>query len=348
MAINIEELCLAVQRNCDISDAQYARNYTLCTYLLKMREYFRWEKGYAFHDTLPRDQLGLWLDAREALWLKLETDDFLPVLCSDAPHDPFNAKAINGELLARGLVYGGGYGLYGKPLFFLGRLLKHEQRQGHDILLSSVELARDLSAPPAMKQGNTIYVRRESVQRMLWEQIEEWNWKQPQNAMGRFMAAHDYDAQPVDALDRMTDDTVNIMILHELGEARAEALLGEEWEQMLLALTGSPAERIVRALRDHLADTLVTLPELIEVQADIAIHAYFSHFDAVRKELYPALMTAYQDGGRERLNWGGLRDIVQLGSVHWLGTCRRMLDVFHAGGIEAVKQLTDSNDAIIC
>ena len=32
----------AVQRNCHIADARHAREMTLCTYLLEMREFFRW------------------------------------------------------------------------------------------------------------------------------------------------------------------------------------------------------------------------------------------------------------------------------------------------------------------
>ena len=49
----IEEVVRRVQRNCDISDANHGGNFTMCTYLMKMREYFRWEKGLAFTDRLP-------------------------------------------------------------------------------------------------------------------------------------------------------------------------------------------------------------------------------------------------------------------------------------------------------
>ncbi|HSP01523.1 MAG TPA: hypothetical protein VLN90_08695, partial [Thioalkalivibrio sp.] len=38
----LSDLRQSVQRNCDIADARHAGNDTLCTYLLKMREFYRW------------------------------------------------------------------------------------------------------------------------------------------------------------------------------------------------------------------------------------------------------------------------------------------------------------------
>ena len=40
----LQSLRRSVQRNCDISDAEFAQSYSLCTYLLKMRELYRWER----------------------------------------------------------------------------------------------------------------------------------------------------------------------------------------------------------------------------------------------------------------------------------------------------------------
>ena len=64
---DIKALAKTVQRNCDISDARHARDYSLCVYLLKMREYFRWEQGYRLTEDLPRDELGNWVVARAPL-----------------------------------------------------------------------------------------------------------------------------------------------------------------------------------------------------------------------------------------------------------------------------------------
>lgn len=51
---NLQALSTAVQHNCDIADAQHARNFTLCTYLLKMRELYRWEKATRSRRRCPR------------------------------------------------------------------------------------------------------------------------------------------------------------------------------------------------------------------------------------------------------------------------------------------------------
>ena len=42
-----DRLVEAVQANCNITDARHARNMTMCTYLLEMRELYRWEIGRA-------------------------------------------------------------------------------------------------------------------------------------------------------------------------------------------------------------------------------------------------------------------------------------------------------------
>ena len=71
MKSNLPQLTTAVQRNCDISDARHAGDYGLCTFLLKMREYYRWENELPFSHPLPRTDLGEWLQSGvEAPWLE--------------------------------------------------------------------------------------------------------------------------------------------------------------------------------------------------------------------------------------------------------------------------------------
>ncbi|MEZ5447489.1 MAG: hypothetical protein R3E95_10560 [Thiolinea sp.] len=74
-------LIAAVQRNCHIADARFAGDYTLCVYLLKMREFYRWEQGIDFNQVLTSDDVGDWLTGREAIWDELEDQEFttLPV-----------------------------------------------------------------------------------------------------------------------------------------------------------------------------------------------------------------------------------------------------------------------------
>ncbi|HSD60749.1 MAG TPA: hypothetical protein VLC55_07840, partial [Burkholderiales bacterium] len=57
----LQLLVNAVQRNCDIADARHARDMTLCTYLLEMRELYRWEQDMPLTALPPKDALGRWL-----------------------------------------------------------------------------------------------------------------------------------------------------------------------------------------------------------------------------------------------------------------------------------------------
>ena len=59
--MDIPQLINSVQHNCHISDARHAGNYTLCIYLLKMREFYRWEHKYTFSEKLSTDEIGNWL-----------------------------------------------------------------------------------------------------------------------------------------------------------------------------------------------------------------------------------------------------------------------------------------------
>jgi Family of unknown function (DUF6866) N-terminal domain/Family of unknown function (DUF6866) C-terminal domain len=324
MMRNLLQLASVVQRNCDISDARHAGDYGLCTFLLKMREYFRWENELPFASALPKDELGDWLKAREQAWDGIESDAFAPLPLARGELDPFDAEGANRELLPQGCVYSAGYGRWHKPVFFLGRLLRVEERAGTTIRISSCEYARELAAPPAMLQGRTIFVRQESVRRYLWEKIEEYQWRKQGSAMARALAAYDFAADPERALQRMADNEMETMILHELGEAMAGELLGEAWGAMALQLSRTRGEPIARAVRDLLADCLSTLPGLLERSNLPALHFYFATFDAPRRELFPQALDAYEHfagGGTPDRLWGVVRE----GKERWLECARGLL-----------------------
>jgi len=324
MLRNLPELAEAVQRNCDISDARYAGDYGMCTFLLKMREYYRWEHELPFTRALPRAELGDWLSAREAAWGALESEDFGPLPLEAGALDPLAADAANRELLPRGLVYSAGYGRFGKPVFFLGALLRAEEREGYRVIVSSCEYARELAAPPAMLQGRTIYLRLESVRRYLWEKIEEWQWRKSDNRMARALAGYDFVADPEAALTRMADNEMESMILHEVGEARAGELLGAGWQEMIARVARSPAEVAARALRDLLADCLSTLPTLIARENLPALHFYFATFDAPRRERFPEALAAYEEFLRDG-SLAALERAARAGAERFLAEARALI-----------------------
>jgi hypothetical protein len=288
-----------------------------------MREFYRWEHDLPPGSTLPREDIGRWITEREALWEGVVEQEFMPLPLGGTLHQPFAAVELNEALLPQGLVYGAGIGRFHKPHFFLGRLERTETHDGLRVLVCECEYARDLTAIPAALQGGTVIVRREALRQWLWEKAEAWGMKRQPGAMARTLAAYGYDADPAAALARMTERETETLILHERGEHAAGKLLGPGWEEMLAGFTGRRAELLVRAVRDNLADCLVTLPALLDQNDDASLHFWFANFDGLRRELFPRLVSAYEQylvGDA-----AALRTTAAAGTEHWLAVVRRLL-----------------------
>ena len=320
-----------VQTNCHISDAQYAGNYTLCIYLLKMREYYRWESQLPFGKPLSNDDIGHWLSEREQLWTQLENHDYAALTINATQVDPFETCAVNALINDQGLVYSGGYGHYGKPVFFLAELQLKQIQDDYTIYISGRELARDLAAPPGMAQDKCVYIRRESLRRFIWEKFEESHWHKDENALSRALACYNFNQQPETALENMTDHEIDTVLLHEIGEIKAGQILGEEWEQMLANLPRSQAELMARAVRDHLADALSTLPELIKTSAAAQIHFYFANLSSLRKVIFPSLMQAYKEWHASQ-NDSAIRSLINQSLRHWRSTAQQMISLHKTHG----------------
>jgi hypothetical protein len=339
---DLDTLKAAVQGNCHISDAQFAGQHSLCVFLLKMREYFRWERGYGYADSLPREAVGDWLVERERLWETLGERPYAPLSWAGSDYDPFDVAPLNDALLAEGYVYGAGYGQWCKPHFFLAHLREVARDDGLTLLVCDGELARDLVAPPAMTQGGVVYVRRDAIRRMLWEKVDEWRWRKQDGPMPHAMAAYGFDDDLEAALERMTDAETRTVTLHEMGEHRAGALLGESWRGMVMGLARSRAELLARAVKDHLADCLSTLPGLIAAENIASLHFFHSNLRGMRRQLFPKLLTAFE-AWHEHGRLEPLDAAVAAGRSHWQQTAQRMLAAYradpehHAAAIEAME-----------
>ena len=325
--LELSALIDTVQKNCTIADARHARDMTMCTFLLEMREYYRWEMEIPYGARLPKDELGDWLNARESLWDTVEEEDFAPLPLSDSGIDPFEADDINRALIPQGLVYSSGLGHFRKPHFVLAELKRAEVREGVQVLVAGCEYARDLIAPPAAIRGGAIFLRMDAVRRLLWNKYEEWQWKEKDTALGRAFAHYDFERDIERGLDRMAEAESEAMILHEIGEARAESLLGEDWNAMLGQLGSRHAELLARAVRDHLADCLVTLPTLLEREAIGSLHFYLANLSGLRRALFPALPQAY-DAWLDGRDTAGLARTVAAAETHWLNAARKLITAY--------------------
>jgi hypothetical protein len=294
MIAGMAPLLEAVQRNCHIADARYAREMTLCTYLLEMREFYRWEHDLPPGAALARDDIGRWISEREALWEGVADEEFQPLPLAGTMYEAFAAAEVNAALLPAGLVYGAGIGRFHKPHFFLGRLARSESHDGLTVLVCDCEYARDLTAIPAALQNGTVIIRRESLRQWLWEKAEAWGVKQKPGAMARALAGYGYADDAAGALARMTERETETLILHERGEHAAGRLLGPGWEAMIAGFTSRRPELVARAVRDNLADCLSTLPTLIAAENWPSLHFWFANFDGLRRELFSRLAEAYE------------------------------------------------------
>ncbi|MDH5218998.1 MAG: hypothetical protein OEX19_14950 [Gammaproteobacteria bacterium] len=289
------QLIETVRYNCDIADAQNAQENTMCIYLLKMRDYFGWSNSLPLNASIPKDKLGKWINEKEKRWESIYQNEFAPICIDGIELDAFDTNSINNTLVSRGLLYSAGIGRGGQVHFHLGVEIPFLTDRTKNIYVTSFEYARDLTASPAHSIGGAIFLRKEALQRYIWEKYEEWKWKKPDNAMAKVLNFYPFETDPMRAVNQMSANEIATTLLHEKGELEAGNILGPQWEEMLMTLSGSRAEILARATRDHLADCLITLPTLIKEENWPAIHFYFANFEGFRKIIWPELIDIYNN-----------------------------------------------------
>ncbi len=320
------KLISQVQHNCDISDANHAGNYTLCIYLLKMREYYRWIHGLDFSDNFESAEMSQWLRNKEDIWDQVIDEPYKPIVITEKKFDIFDNEGINKQLSEHNLFYHAGIGHSGINHFFAAELSESYQLDGNKITISGKEFARDLTSPPAMSTQSEIVVRQESLKRMCWERYQEWQWSQLENPMGKALSFYPFDQSIPDALQQMVESEQNTLIQHEIGEMKITRLFGKDWPEMMIKLLGSKAELMARAVRDHLADCISTLPYLIEKQNPASIHFFFANLTYMRKDIFPSAINAYQQWANSG-DISVLTDLTQRSASHWQQTMQSILEI---------------------
>jgi len=291
---NLEEIINTIQHNCHIADARHAGDYTLCVYLLKMREMYRWELGISFNEVIGVDDVGDWLTDREGVWNDIEAQEYQSLHINGQKCDPFDNDLINTLLDEKQLVYNAGLGIRCRPHFFIADLEERIQHDGFTVYISGKEYARDMAAPAAMAQENKIFIRRESLRRVIWEILDDARVTGLDNPLTRAMSFYDFEGDAEKAINQMAEAEIENVIQHEIGEIKAGVILGENWNKMLTQLASTQAEIMLRAIRDHLADSLTTLPFLIENNKKSSLRFYFGNMTAMRKHLAPKYLVAYE------------------------------------------------------
>jgi hypothetical protein len=328
----------AVQRNCDLADARHAREKSMCTYLLDMREHYRWAASLPLGTAPDRALLSDWIARREQRWdhLAPESADSFTPLPLGGGLDPFDETGANDQLASYGWVYGAGIGLFGAPLFFLATRAAEQSRDGSQVIITDREWARGLAAPPAASRGSTVIVRLDALRRWLWTRVEAGSRRGGENAFSAALRAYAVTDDVADTVERMARGETETLILHELGELRARALLGADWEEMLVA-SDRRTELLLRAVRDLLADCLVTLPRLLAREGDASLLFWFAIFEGPSRQLAPELAAPYCIESR-RIDRAALATAARAGEIHWQARARDLLAAWRSGGSAALTR----------
>ena len=127
------------------------------------------------------------------------------------------------------------------------------------------------------------------------------------------------------------------------GENAADRQLGDAWKAMVLSLPHAAAV-YARAVRDHLADCLVTLPVLLDNGQEPSLHFYFANFTGMRKSIFPALQESYESYLKTG-SYSQLQRTVADGAKHWQAEADWLLQAFDKDGEDAIPRIQQRCEA---
>ncbi len=339
MVLDVNALSLQVKQNCDISDARFWGNYSICGLLLRLRELFRHERGIKPWEEIPQAVISEWIAVKEGLWHVLEGREFINLSVRQADFPPFDSEAVNRILEKEKKVYGAGLGVQLKPSFFLADLFSKETIDEYEVFIAGNELARDLSMHPAMLQGNTIFARREALATMLWEKLDEIRYKKNRNVLVYAFSQFDIDPQReanaslYSKIVQIAEEEIGAYIRHEIGEAYEGARLGGEWKEMLSGPLTRRTELFVRSLKDLLSDMSERgmLKYIIERERKGSLGLYLSSTGGFRTAIFPEIQGLFADFS-EKEDWQLVEKLRRKGYERAVELVSSVLDIYRRLG----------------
>ena len=326
---HLTTLCEDVQFNCAVSDARYARDYSLCIYLLRMREFYRWRFDIPLLQRLDTATVGDWISEMEMHWDDIEECTFKPVVINGVTHDPFESDAINQQLQSSGLIYSAGYGRLGQPHFVLAELNHQNSVASLHTYECGKELARDSITLPAMTQNQSVYIRHDSIKRHIWQMVDEWSLKKPIGPLARVVDHYQLsDSSNADAkLEKAVSELSPLYLKHEHGEVAAGVLLGDRYQQLLLKIAGSRDEFYLRAVRDLIADSLKTWPYILTRGNEIELDFWLASAVGARLQLLKAsgLASLLQDDSTQGSRLDRLSAALESEQQRWCSLAEYLL-----------------------
>ncbi|HDL15538.1 MAG TPA: hypothetical protein ENH28_05255 [Euryarchaeota archaeon] len=300
--VDLTDLKIQVQTNCQISDARHWGTYSICGLILRFRNFYRWSEDIKPWEEPDMEQIMSWIDDSERLWRAVETDDFHDINVEGESFSPFDLKGINRVLEDTGYMYGAGYAGGLKPTFFLAEVVNIKKISGVDIYYLGKELARDLDAYPAMSQDGIIYARRESMKYFLYDKILELG-NTGKISIKDALQVYDFDPFKLKEesdighrLEKISGAELETYIYHEIGEVKEPFFKDSRWQGIIQMFPNTKVEKLARAIGDIMADTnnFGMLNHIIQYQKRASLGFYVAFIDGFRKLMFPEIIESYQ------------------------------------------------------
>jgi len=332
--MNLDTVISQVKRNCNISDARFWGEYSICGLLLRLRELYRSERGLKLWESIPYKEISEWMSDREVIWKDLRDKNLEDIVIGETVYGPFEVARINTTLEKKNLIYSAGYGLRMKPSFFLADLVSKRTVNGYVVYIAGGEYARDLADYPAMIQDGVIFARVDTTKLLLWERFEELRFRDPKSPLA--FAFSRYGITPAEEPSEDVDRKVSLIALseietyiyHELGEAIEGEELGDEWKSLLLDISGGKAEFFSRGVKDLLSDTSERgmIKYIIENRKEGSLGFYVVFLGGYRKLLFSEIVNAF-DKFVESGDWELIENARKAGYKTARGYTERLLSI---------------------
>jgi hypothetical protein len=325
---DIDELIRQVRRNCDISDARHGGVFSVCGLALRLRDLYKWEKGLPPWEEGDPGEVLAWIGDREDHWETLAGAEYALLSVGGQRMDPFDTESVNSMLSPHKVYYGAGYARGLKPTFFLAMIEDRREVGGCPVYVLGREVARDLLTLPALSQGRTILLRRESAYRFLWDQIA-YAAPSARRALYTAMDACGLsDHRPAAlrlGLPRLLEVQESIHLYHELGEIHETDFRRDLWQEIIAAFPLTRVELLARHVKDLLADTNACGPlrHICRTHDAAGLALYVALSDRVAKALFPELPACLE----EFLHHGDWADVAQAVDVGHAAAKQRAAEI---------------------
>lgn len=353
---NHEEIFNQIKYNCNVSDARFWGTYSLCGLLLRLRELYRNEKGLLPWEKLQNEDVGNWINKREQLWREFQNFDLSDISINSDIFNAFNEREINRILNASGFLYGAGYGLHMKPVFFVSEIISYRKIDGYDVYIAGREFVRDLSDYPAMLQNEIIISRFDMARILIWNKFEEMRCRNIPCKLSFAFSEYglnkeqDITDETYENINRIALSEAEGYIYHELGEAYEGKKMGDEWKQLLFSLPHSSAEVFVRSIKDILSDTSEKgmLRHIIENEKSGSLGFYNVFLSGFRKIIFPEMEEEFKNF-IENKNWNIIEKTRKIGYEKSSAYAERLLEFYHKNNtdIKTVCKFIEQEMAIL-